>query len=76
MRRLTSDNAWNVDASWSPDGRQIVYQSTREGRSDVHVMDVSTREVRRLSDGRGFNGYPRRPGATVPAVALRERGNQ
>ncbi len=58
VQRLTSDHAWNVDASWSPDGRQIVYQSTREGRSDVYVMNVSTKEVRRLSDGRGFNGYP------------------
>jgi len=58
VRRLTPDNAWNLDASWSPDGRRIVYQSTRDGRSDVYVMDMSTGSVRRLSDSRGFNGYP------------------
>src|SRR5260370_1964875 len=58
VRRLTPDNAWNLDASWSPDGRRIVYQSTRDGRSDVYVMDISTGSVRRLSDSRGFNGYP------------------
>jgi len=55
--RLTADNAWNLDASWSPDGRRIIYQSTRDGRSDVYVMDISTGSVRRLSDSRGFNGY-------------------
>ncbi len=50
VRRLTPDNAWNLDASWSPDGRRIVYQSTRDRRSDVHVMDISTGSVRRLSE--------------------------
>ena len=58
VRRLTPDNAWNVDASWSPDGRRIAYQSTRDGRSDVYVMDVANGSVRRVSDGKGFNGYP------------------
>jgi len=58
VTRLTRDNALNVDASWSPDGRRIVYQSTRDGQSDIYVMEISTGRVRRLSDGRGFNGYP------------------
>jgi len=58
VTRLTRDNALNVDASWSPDGRRIVYQSTRDGRSDVYVMEVSSGRVSRLSDGEGFNGYP------------------
>ena len=40
--RLTADNAWNLDASWSPDGRRIVYQSTCDGRSDGYVTDTST----------------------------------
>src|SRR5260370_15400012 len=55
VRRLTPDNAWNVDASWAPDGRRIVYSSTRDGRSDVYEMDISTANVRRLIVGRGFN---------------------
>ena len=58
VTRLTRDNGLNVDASWSPDAQSIVYQSTRDGRSDVYVMEVSTGHVRRLSDGKGFNGYP------------------
>ena len=58
VRRVTADDAWNLDASWSPDGQRIVYQSTRDGRSDVYVMDLSSGDVHRISDGRGFNGYP------------------
>ena len=58
VRRLTPDTAWNLDPAWSPDGRRIAYQSTRDGRDNVYVMDVESGAVRRLTDGRGFSGYP------------------
>jgi len=58
VRPLTPDSAWNVDPAWSPDGRQIAYQTTRDGRDNVYIMDVESGDVRRLTDGRGFSGYP------------------
>jgi Tol biopolymer transport system component len=57
VRRLTF-GAWNIEASWSPDGRRIAYESSRDGRLDIYVMDLETGAIRRLTDGRGFNGYP------------------
>lgn len=57
VRRLTS-GAWNIEPAWSPDGRHIAFESTRDGRFDIYVMDVASGGIRRLTDGRGFNGYP------------------
>jgi len=57
-RALTSDLAWNLDGAWSPDGSKIAFQSTRDGRDDIYVMDLDGRGVHRLTDGRGFNDYP------------------
>ena len=58
VQALTSDLAWNLDGAWSPDGSQIAFQSTREGRDDIFVMNSSGRGIHRLTDRRGFNEYP------------------
>jgi TolB protein len=58
VRALTSDLAWNLDGAWSPDGSRIAFQSTRDGRDDIFVMDAGGSRVRKLTDGRGFNQYP------------------
>lgn len=55
VRPVTTDHAWNIDASWSPDGRRIAYESTRDGRSDLYVMDLASGFIRRVTDGRGFS---------------------
>ena len=58
VRALTSDLAWNLDGAWSPDGSRIAFQSTRDGRDDIFVMDYGGGGSHRLTDGRGFNEYP------------------
>lgn len=58
-RRLTSDGSLNTDPGWSPDGLQLAFQSTRDGRSDLYVMSVETGKIRWLTGGAGFNELPR-----------------
>lgn len=66
LRRLTFGDGDSAEVSWSPDGRKLMFQSTREGRSceQVYVMDLGSGEVKRVSTGgaRAVGGsflYPR-----------------
>ena len=59
VRRLTADEADNFEPGWSPDGMQIAFQSTREGRSDLYVMSLVNAQVRWLTGRAGFNELPR-----------------
>jgi Tol biopolymer transport system component len=75
VRALTSDRAWSYGADWSPDASQIVYMSTRDGRSDLYVMDLlNGGRVRRLTNGRGFNEEPSwsRDGAWIVFQSTRD----
>lgn len=48
--RLTNDVYWDVDPSWSPDGRLIVFASDRDGDNEVYVMKVDGTDVLRLTE--------------------------
>lgn len=54
IRQLT-DGGENAEAYFSADGRRLIFQSTRDGRScdQQYVMRVDGTAVRRISDGRG-----------------------
>ena len=55
VTRLTEGNARNTDAIWSGDGTRLAYSTTRRnGRdTDVHVLDVATRQTRPLIEAEG-----------------------
>lgn len=58
--RITSvidDTARNFHARPSPDGRQIAFDSDRDGERGVYVADVDGRHVRRVT-GEGFAAVP------------------
>jgi len=54
IRQLT-DGGENAEAYFSRDGRQLIFQSTRDGRTcdQQYVMRVDGSHVRRVSSGRG-----------------------
>jgi TolB protein len=55
VRRVTSVGSYNDGASWNPSKEfpEIAYASRIEGRFQVAVVDLATRQVRQVSEGRG-----------------------
>ena len=53
-RQLTSGGQ-NAEAYWSPDGKRLVFQSTRDGAScdQIYVMEADGKNVKRISNGAG-----------------------
>ncbi|MGH9784209.1 MAG: TolB family protein [Terriglobia bacterium] len=52
LERLTDHPAYDDQAAFSPDGRQIVFVSTREGgRANLWILDAATRAAKRLTSG-------------------------
>jgi TolB protein len=54
LRQLTSGGQ-NAEAYWSPDGKRLVFQSTRDGAScdQIYVMNADGTGVTRISNGKG-----------------------
>lgn len=56
-RQLTSNDVRDADASWSPDGRRIVFTRASdsipgaERHSEIHVMDADGTDVQKLTEG-------------------------
>jgi Tol biopolymer transport system component len=44
--------------AWSPDGRQLLFESTRRGSTDVYLMSGDGRFVRELTFADDFDGDP------------------
>ena len=59
ITRLTQDEGNNESPSFSPDGHQIVFTSTRSGKGkNVYIMDVDGNNQRRITRGGGFEPPP------------------
>ena len=56
LRQLTRTGAYNAEATASPDGKQVVFTSTRDGDVDLYVMNIDGSGVRRLTSRVGYDG--------------------
>jgi TolB protein len=54
LRQITSGGQ-NAEAYWAPDGKRLVFQSTRDGAQcdQIYVMDADGQNLKRISDGTG-----------------------
>lgn len=51
QRALTNARAFDGDPTWSPDGTQIAFESTRSGNPDIWVMNNNGSNPRNLTPG-------------------------
>ncbi|HXB53636.1 MAG TPA: hypothetical protein VN461_02570 [Vicinamibacteria bacterium] len=61
VRRLTTVGNWNDAAAWNPSKQyaEIAYTSRLEsGGFDIAVVDLASRQVRQITQGRGSCEYP------------------
>lgn len=56
LRQLTSNGAYNAEATLSWDGRKILYTSTVDGDIDLYTMNVDGSDVRRITSRLGYDG--------------------
>ena len=59
--RLTNQPGDDINPSWSPDGRFLVFSTGRwnpEGWADLAIMDVRTRSLRPITKGDGYDIAP------------------
>jgi Tol biopolymer transport system component len=56
LRRLTDAPGYDAEASYSPDGQQIVFTSARDGDLELYLMGEDGSNPRRLTFGKGYDG--------------------
>ena len=59
LKRLTDSPGYDAEGSYSPDGKQIVFCSNRDGNLELYIMDADGRHVCKLTHAPGcYNGGP------------------
>lgn len=58
LRRLTNNRAADYSPIWSPDGKQLLFASNRDGDDELFVMDASGTNVRQLTRNRSLDLTP------------------
>ena len=52
-KRITHSSAIDVSASFSPDGKQIVFNSDRSGQRHLYIANIDGKNIKRISRGKG-----------------------
>ncbi len=59
VRQLTRHDAPDMVPAWSPDGREIAFNSARSGNNDIWVIPAEGGEPRQLTDDPSVDWIPR-----------------
>ena len=44
ITQVSNNKAYDTGASWSPDGQQLIFSSSRSGNRDIYVYNLSTKQ--------------------------------
>jgi TolB protein len=56
VKQLTSEKGYDAEATVSPDGKMIVFTSTRSGDLELYTMDIEGNNIKQITNGLGYDG--------------------
>lgn len=56
VKQLTTSKAYDAEATLSPDGRKMIYTSTKDGDLELYIMDLKTGKEKRITYELGYDG--------------------
>lgn len=56
VNQLTNQTGYDAEATVSPDGKSIVFTSTRSGDLELWIMDIDGKNQRQITNGLGYDG--------------------
>jgi Tol biopolymer transport system component len=56
LKQLTTAEGYDAEATVSPDGRKIIFTSTRDNDIELYEMDIDGQNQRRLTNEVGYDG--------------------
>ena len=56
VKQLTNSKGYDAEATISPDGKKMIYTSTKDGDIDLYIMDIKTGKEKRITNTLGYDG--------------------
>lgn len=56
VKQLTNSPGYDAEATISPDGKKMIYTSTKDGDIDLYIMDLETGKEKRITTAIGYDG--------------------
>jgi TolB protein len=56
VKQLTNSPYYDAEATISPDGKKMIYTSTKDGDIDLYIMDLKTGKEKRFTNILGYDG--------------------
>lgn len=56
IKQLTDHPGYDAEATLSPDGKQMIFTSTRDGDIELYLMNLKTGKTKRLTNTLGYDG--------------------
>lgn len=56
VKQLTNSPYYDAEATISPDGKKMIYTSTKDGDIELYIMDLKTGKEKRITNHIGYDG--------------------
>ena len=56
VKQLTTSKGYDAEATISPDGKKMLYTSTKDGDIDLYVMNLKTGKEKKITNTLGYDG--------------------